>query len=92
MQQGKLDEAEHYIDRANECFEKTDAMWGRSRARSYAALVAAQRGDLKKAFEHFEVAQLTARQGGNPSALLLVQEVAEVLKKYQQGIPQNEIK
>lgn len=92
LQQGKLDEAERYIDRANECFEKTDAMWGRSRARSYAALVAAQRGDLKKAFEHFEVAQLTARQGGNPSALLLVQEVAEVLKKYQQGIPQNEIK
>ncbi len=92
LQQGKLDEAEHYINRANECFEKTDAMWGRSRARSYAALVAAHKGDLKKAFEHFEIAKLTARQGGNPSALLLVKEVEEVLLKYQRGTVQNEIK
>lgn len=92
LQQGKLDEAEYYINRANQCFEQTDAMWGRSKARSYAALVAVQKGDFKKAFEHFEVAKLTAQQGGNPSALLLVQEVEEILRKYQQGGHQNEIK
>lgn len=86
LQQGKLDEAEQYIDRANQCFEKTDAMWGRSKARSYAALVAAQKGDLKKAFEHFEVAKLTAHQGGNPSALLLVQEVEQVLQTCQRKL------
>lgn len=86
LQQGKLDDAERYIDRANQCFEKTDAMWGRSKARAYAALVAAQKGDLKKAFEQFEVAKLTAHQGGNPSALLLIQEVEQVLQKRQQEL------
>ena len=90
LQQGKLDEAEQYINRANQCFEQTDAMWGRSKARSYAALVAVQKGDFKNAFEHFEVAKLTAQQGRNPSALLLVQEVEEILRKYQQGYHQNE--
>ena len=60
-------------------------MWGRSKARSYAALVAVQKGDFKKAFEHFEVAKLTAQQGGNPSALLLVQEVEGNLAKTSTG-------
>ena len=83
LQQGKLDEAQIYIDRANQCFEKTDAMWGRSKARSYAALLALKKGNLEQAREHFNIARHTAQQGGNPSALLLVQDVERLLAEHQ---------
>jgi len=75
----ELDQAQEHIDKANRCFAEGGAMWGRSRARSYAALLALKRGDLPGARAHLEAARESAQRGGNPSALSLVAEVEQLL-------------
>ena len=57
-------------------------MWGRSRTRSYAALLAIARGNWEEAERHYQVARDTAQRGGNPSALLLVREVEQKLETH----------
>lgn len=80
--QGKLGQAQMYIDQAIRCFEEVGAMWGRSRTRSYAALLAIARGNWEEAEQHYQVARDTAQRGGNPSALLLVREVEQKLETH----------
>lgn len=74
-----LDQAQEHIDKANLCFAEVGAMWGRSRARSYAALLALKRGNLAEARTHLEAARESAQRGGNPSALSLVNQVEQLL-------------
>lgn len=84
LRRGELEQAQVYIDKANLCFAERGAMWGRSRARSYAALLAIQRGDWAEAEKHYKIAKDTAIRGGNPSALALANEVERRLKAHQQ--------
>ncbi len=83
---GNLDQAQVYIDQAIRCFEEVGAMWGRSRARSYAALLAIAKGNWEQAEEHYRVARDTAQRGGNPSALMLAREVEQKLEAHQKHL------
>lgn len=83
-QQDKLEQAQAYIDEANQCFAERGALWGRSKARAYAALLAMKRGNWKEAEDHFQVAREIAQRGGNPTALSLVGEVEKLLREHRE--------
>lgn len=80
-QQNKLDQAQAYIDEANQCFAERGALWGRAKARAYAALLAIKRGEWENAQDHVRVARQIAQRGGNPAALSLVGEVEKLLRE-----------
>ena len=77
--QGDYALAQTYIDQANRCFAERGALWGRSKAHSYTALLAIARGDMEQARTHFHIAQEIARYGKNPSSLTLLSEVERLL-------------
>ena len=79
--QGKFDLAQEYIDKANRCFAEHGALWGRSEALSYAALLAIERHQWKKAKELIGTAREIAQRGGNPEVLSLVQSASNLLEQ-----------
>ena len=81
---GELDQAQEYIDKANDCFEKLGTVWGHSKAKCYAALLAMKKGDWEAARQHYLVARDIAQKVGNPSVLALVYEVERQLQKHQE--------
>lgn len=83
--QGEPAQAQVYIDKANQCFSELGTFWGQSKARSYAALLAIQRGNRAEAEEHLQVAKGLALRGGNPAILSLVERVEEQLHPREQS-------
>ena len=80
--QEKLDQAQEYIDKANLCFAERGAMWGRSKAKSYAALLAIKGGKWDEAEALYQTARDIAQKGGNPSSQSLVSEVRSLLDAH----------
>ena len=83
LQLGLLDEAQEHIDKANRCFETLGAMWGRSRAQSYAALLAMKKGDWDEAKRRYELAKQSSQKGGNPASIILVSQVGDQLQAHE---------
>ena len=79
---GEEDQAQIYIDKAIRCFENSNALWGRAKAHSYAALLAISRKDTENAKKHFEEAKKSAFKGGNPDSLALIDEITPLIADY----------
>lgn len=79
-QLGQEHKAQAYIDRAVRYFEESDALWGRSKAHAYAALLAAGRNEWDEAKLHFDEANKTALIGRDSSSLALVEEIRPLIQ------------
>lgn len=77
---GQEHKAQVYIDMAIHCFEESDALWGRSKAHAYAALLAVRRGEWDEAKLHFDEANKTALVSRDAASLALVDEIRPLIQ------------
>ena len=75
--------ASEYSCSFTSCFETLGAMWGRSRAQSYAALLAMKKGDWDEAKRRYELAKQSSQKGGNPASIILVSQVGDQLQAHE---------
>ena len=72
---GKFKEAEEFIDRSLQYFDKFNAFWGRDLAEYYKALLEFKKGNNKKAKLHSQNAYALAKKLNNPNSLSLIEKI-----------------
>ncbi|MGL5514231.1 MAG: tetratricopeptide repeat protein, partial [Sporomusa sp.] len=83
--QGNLERAKDYIEKANCCFEEKGALWGRARAKAYAALLAIAQGKCQEGEELYQAARDIAQKEGSPSALSFLHNIEQLLSRRMSG-------
>lgn len=82
---GQSNQAQVCIDKAIRCFEESNVLWGRSKAHSYAALLAISKQEWDEARKHFAEAREVAIKGKNPVSLALIKEIEPLVNSLPQA-------
>lgn len=81
----KFEEAEIYINKSLELFEKFNVIWGRDFAECYAALIETKKENYHKVRLHAQKAYELAKKLNNPKSLLLAENILAENKMWQLG-------
>lgn len=76
---GSYDEAEHYINKSIQLFERYKTIWGRDIAECYASLININNNNLSTAKAHYEIAYTLAKRLNNPKSLKLTEDIKKQL-------------
>jgi DNA-binding SARP family transcriptional activator len=75
---GRINEAEEFIYKSIDIFEKYNNKWGRDIAECYACLIEIKKDNISKAQIHLEIARELANKLNNPKSLELVKSIERI--------------
>ncbi len=79
---GRNAQAKIYISKGIRCFEENNGIWGRSKAYSLAALLAAENEHWDEAEERYEEAKLNAIKDENPDSMKMITEIEKLFVEH----------
>ena len=79
---GRNAQASIYISKGIRCYEDNNGIWGRSKAYSCAALLAAENEHWDEAEERYEEAKLNAIKDENPDSMNMIREIEKLFMEH----------